>query len=130
MNRRKLQPNVLFVLLPGEPQLRPELVSLRKKISAGKGAHVVLELSRVEIITSPSIGNLLLLQKLVEETGHKLILCNVRLATKCILRVAGLQPFFELAEDKFEALDILGQTQGVLDHGLRSREQACEESPS
>lgn len=118
MNRRKLQSDTLFVLLPGEPQLRPELVSIRESASSGETMHMIFDFSRVEIITSPSIGSLLLLQKQLSEKGHRLILCKVHLATKCILRVAGLDAFFEFAVDKFEALDVLRAHERALDQAV------------
>jgi anti-anti-sigma factor len=95
------------------------LVSIRQNLSRAESTHVVLDFSRVEILTSPSIGSLLLLQRHLSERGYRLILCNVHLATKCILRVAGLDAFFDFAVDKFAAMDRLQPQEGQL-------QEACE----
>lgn len=104
MDTRLLEPDVLYVFLPAEPNLRPELALLRERVPQMKGMHLVLDLSRVEIITSPSIGNLLLLQRRLGQEGRRMVLCNARLATRCIFRVAGLDTLVEFAETKADAL--------------------------
>jgi anti-anti-sigma factor len=103
MSTRPLEPDILFALLPAEPQLQPELAVLRQLVAQAPGQHLIVDFSRVEIITSPSIGNLLLLRKTLSQQGRRLILCNVRMAAKCILRVAGLDSLFEFAADKADA---------------------------
>jgi len=117
MDIRLLEPGVLYASLPPEPQLRPELVLLRQSIPEDEETHVILDLSRVEIITSPSIGGLLLLQRQLSQHGRKLVLCSARLATKCIFRVAGLESLLELAADKSEALAALHRSQTDLGLG-------------
>lgn len=111
MDIRLLEPGVLYASLPPEPQLRPELVLLRQRIPENGKTHVILDLARVEIISSPSIGGLLLLQKQLSEHGRKLVLCSARLATKCIFRVAGLDSLLELAANKSDALAAVHRTQ-------------------
>ena len=120
MNTQRLDPNILFVVLPAEPQLRPELALIRESVSRTGGLHLVLDLSQVDLITSPSIGGLLLMQKLLTQQGQRLVLCNLRLATKCILRVAGLDAFFECARDRFEARDALRQPEEPVDREMDS----------
>ncbi len=107
MDIRQLETHVLLVPLPGEPQLRPELALVRRNLAQMQGKHLIVDFSRVEIITSPSIGDLLLLQKVVSLWGGRLIFCSVRLVTKCILRTVGLDLCFEFAEDRSKALRAL-----------------------
>jgi len=104
MDTPPLESDVLYILLPPEPSLRPELTLLRERLPQAGDKHLVLDLSRVEIITSPSIGNLLLLQKQLAQRGRRLMLCGACLATKCIFRVAGLDTLLDFAEDKFDAI--------------------------
>ncbi|MBN1509289.1 MAG: hypothetical protein JW955_20760 [Sedimentisphaerales bacterium] len=104
MDTRLLEPDVLYVFLPPEPMLRPELTLLRTPQFETGDRHLILDLSRVEIITSPSIGNLLLLQRRQAQRGRRLVLCGARLATKCIFRVAGLDTMLDFVDDKSEAL--------------------------
>jgi anti-anti-sigma factor len=113
MDTRLLEPDVLYIFLPSEPQLRPELALLRQRFSQGRDMHLVLDLARVEIITSPSIGGLLLLQRLLAQQGRRLVLCGARLATKCIFRVAGLDGLLTFTEDKSEALTLLHEQPSV-----------------
>ena len=104
MDTLLLEPDILYVCLPPEPLLRPELTLLREHLPQMGYKHLILDLSRVEIITSPSIGSLLLLQRQLAQRGHRLVLCGARLATRCIFQVAGLDAHLEFAEDKSEAL--------------------------
>lgn len=112
MNVRLLEPDILFAFLPAEPLAQPELRLLWKHLYERESLHLVIDLSRVEIITSPSIGTLLLLRQLQSERGVRLLLCRPHLATRCILRVVGLESVFDYAEDKPDALRILRQWQG------------------
>jgi len=103
---------VWCVLLPAEPQLNAELALVRNKIGDADDVSLVLDLSRVEVINSSSLGTLLSLHRRLSRSGRRLILCKARLATKCIFRIAGLDAIFDFAEDKTEALSILGRPFG------------------
>jgi anti-anti-sigma regulatory factor len=105
-----LESDVLLASLPGEPQLRPELVLLQKRMAREPHLHLILDMARVEIITSPSLGRLLLLRRFLAERQRRLLLCNPRLATRCIFRVAGLDGFFEYVRDQTEALKAVRQS--------------------
>ena len=115
MNAWSIEPDVLCASLPAEPRVQPELALLRKHLSEREPSHLILDLSRVEIISSPGIGGLLLLRQMQAERGSRLLLCNVALATKCILRVVGLDSVFDYAEDKAQALRALRQNTGSTD---------------
>jgi anti-anti-sigma factor len=104
MDTRQLEPDVLYVLLPPEPRMQPELASLRDRVSEMEDMHVVLDLSHVEIVTSPSIGGLLLLQRQLARRGRRMVICGARLATRCIFRVAGLDGLIDSVENKSDAL--------------------------
>jgi anti-anti-sigma factor len=114
-----------WVLLPAEPQLESELALLRNRIGEAGDVDLVLDLSRVETIYSPGLGILLSLHRLLSRSGRRLILCRARLATKCIFRIAGLDVIFDFAEDKTEALSILGRPPGGL---VESRPEEGSES--
>jgi anti-anti-sigma regulatory factor len=55
-------------------------------------------------MTSTSISGLLRLRKLLTDCGHRLIFCNVPVATRSVFTVVGLDEVFEFADDKFAAL--------------------------
>ncbi len=112
MDMGRSEDRVWRVLLPAEPQLEAELALLRHRVDEAGDVSLVLDLSRVEIINSPSLGTLLILHRLLSRRGHRLILCKTRLATKCIFRVAGLDVVFDFADNKAEALGLLGRCAG------------------
>lgn len=107
MDIRLLEPDILHAFLPREPRAQPELRLLWKELSEMDPLHVIIDLSRVEILTSPSIGTMLLIRRLQSERAARLLLCNLHLPTRCILRVVGLDTVFDYATDKPDALRIL-----------------------
>ena len=104
---KHLSDEVVLVLLPKEPQLRHELEIVNETISNDGNYDVVIDFSQVEILSSSSISNLLILHNLLCEHGRKLILSNVALPTRGLLNVAGLEGFFSYADDKYVALERL-----------------------
>ena len=112
MDVQCLEEDVWLMVLPGEPQLCPELALLRKRIADAGRVDLILDLSHVEIIGSPSLGILLALHRLLSPRGGRLVLCRARLATKCIFRTAGLETFFDFVGDRYEAMNLLRQSPG------------------
>jgi anti-anti-sigma regulatory factor len=112
MGIQKFSEDVLFVDLPfKEPQIGDELKNLNEIISTGSDCDVVIDFFRVEIITSSSISNLMILRKLLQERERQLILCNVAIVTKYIFTVAGLDKVFDFVDDHFAALAAVQCTQ-------------------
>lgn len=98
--------DVIFVALPfSEPEIADKLKSVNEIVSSRPDFDVIVDFSKVEIITSSSIGNLMILRNFLHEQDRRLILCNVAPMTKCIFVVAGLKDIFEFADDKYAALD-------------------------
>ena len=83
-----------------EPQIADELESLNKIVGDNPDSDVIIDFSRVEIITSSSLSNLMILRNLLHKSGRRFILCNVAVVTKCIFNIAGLDETFEFADDK------------------------------
>ena len=44
---------------------------------------------------------------MVQNSGHRLIFCNVATVTKCIFVVAGLNEVFEFADNQSKALAVV-----------------------
>ncbi len=101
---------VVLVTLPAEPKISDELKNINETVSSRNDCDVIIDFSNVEIITSFSISNLMILRSMLREQGHQLILCKVSVPTKCIFTVAGLDAIFELAEDKEAALAAMQHT--------------------
>lgn len=89
--------------------MHPELVLLRQHLERHNPLHVAVDLSRVEIMSSPSVGSLLMLREMQEERKVRLFLCGINLVTRCILRVVGLDTVFDCIGNKYDALRILDE---------------------
>ena len=104
-----LSEDVLVVELPSkEPKIANELKTVNETVSNKPDCDVIIDFSGVEIITSSSISNLLILCNLMSEHGRQLILCNVAVVTKCIFTVAGLNEVFDFVNDQSTALAAVG----------------------
>jgi len=99
--------DIILVDLPREPRMRSELKTLIEIVRDRGDCDVVVDFSSVDIMTSTSIAGLLRLRKLLSDCSHRLIFCNVPVATRGVFSVVGLDEVFEFAEDKFAALAAL-----------------------
>jgi len=105
MGIQNFSKNVLFVDLPSNAlQIENELKNLNETVSTKSDCDVVIDFFRVEIITSSSISNLLILRKMLQEHGRRLIFCSVAVMTKHIFTVSGLDKVFDFVDDRSAAL--------------------------
>lgn len=105
MGIQKFSEDVILVDLPfKEPQICEELQAVNEIVTNRDDCDVIVDFFRVEIITSASLSNLLILRRLLHERGRELILCNVSYVTKYIFTVANLDEIFEFVDDKLAAL--------------------------
>jgi anti-anti-sigma factor len=96
--------DVVLVELPfKEPQIVEELKAVNEFVSGKPNLDIIIDFSKVEVMTSSSIGNLIILRNLLHERGRRLILSNMATVTKCIFVVAGLKDIFEFVDDKSAA---------------------------
>jgi len=96
--------DIILVDLPSEPEMGEELKTVTEQVRDRGDCEVVVDFSKVDIITSSSLSKLLRLRKLVGDCGHKLVFCSIAPATKGIFTVTGLDGVFEIVDDKFIAL--------------------------
>jgi len=96
--------DIVLVDLPAEPQIGDELKTVAEIARDRGDCDVILDFSRVDIITSSSLSKLLRLRKLLTDCGHRLVFCSVAATTKSIFTVTSLDGIFEIADDKFVAL--------------------------
>ncbi|UCC21880.1 MAG: anti-sigma factor antagonist [Planctomycetota bacterium] len=101
---------LIVVTLPPEPNVSNELKNINERVSNRNDCDVIVDFSNVEIVTSFSISNLMILRNMLRDQGHQLILCKVSVPTKCIFTVAGLDAIFEFAEDREAALTAMQHT--------------------
>ncbi|HSW01072.1 MAG TPA: STAS domain-containing protein [Sedimentisphaerales bacterium] len=104
MSVQEWSENVILVDLPGEPQTREELNQGIRHVRNRGTCDVVIDFSNVTIMTSASMAVLLRLTKLLQTCGRRLSLCCVGPATRGIFSVTGLDGFFEIFDDRFDAL--------------------------
>ncbi|MCP4610787.1 MAG: STAS domain-containing protein [Planctomycetes bacterium] len=105
MGIKNLSKDTLLVELPSKsPKIAMQLKAVNETVSKNGSCDIIVDFSRVEIINSANISNLLILHNMVQNSGHRLILCNVATVTKCIFVVAGLNEVFEFADNQSKAL--------------------------
>lgn len=93
--------DLIVIRLPfKELLIDDELKAINETVAQNPDCDVIIDFSRVEVIISSSLSNLLILQNLLAERGRRLILCNVSLITKCVFRIAGFDETFEFANDR------------------------------
>jgi anti-anti-sigma factor len=98
--------NVIYVELPSEGiQMSDELKALNDAVTEKGDCDVIVDFSKVEIINSSNISNLLILRGLLKDKGRRLILCSMSTVTKCIFVVAGLADVFVFIDDKYAAVE-------------------------
>jgi anti-anti-sigma regulatory factor len=107
MATERIADNIIHVTLQAEPHLGEELQAVNEMLSENCNCDVIVDFAMIEMLTSASISNLLILHNCLTQGGHRLILCSVSFATKCIIKTSGLDTFFEFTRDKFEALKVL-----------------------
>ena len=95
---------IVLVDLPPEPDMGDELKTVTELVRDRGDCDVVVDFSKIDIVTSSSLSKLLKLRKLVGDCGHRLVFCSVAPATKGIFTVTGLDGVFEIVDDKFVAL--------------------------
>lgn len=110
MTIKDLSENVVLVDLPPDGAERAEVLKAVNEVVGNKSdSDIIIDFSGVEIINSWNISNLLILQSLLDESGHTLVLCNVSTVTKCIFVVAGLTEIFVFADDRPAALEAISE---------------------
>ena len=105
---RELTEDILLVELPSAGSKRVEELNAVNEMVSDKCTHdVIIDFFRVELLNSWNISTLLALRSLLQDSGHQLVLYNIRIVTKCIFVVAGLNKVFVFAKDKAAALAAL-----------------------
>ena len=103
---------IILVELPDGPGLSRVLDSVIKHIHSRKDYDVVIDFSRVTIITSRSIAPLLRLRELLHSCGKRLLLCGLSCSTRDTFSITALDGVFEMADDRDNALAALQAQSG------------------
>ena len=95
--------DILLINLPEQPQQGDEIDIVNKLLSDSVDFDVMVNFSKVEMLTSGSICGLMILSKLLQGAGRKLVLYNLPPAIKQIFERTGLITVFELADNELDA---------------------------
>ncbi|MHC4207023.1 MAG: STAS domain-containing protein [Planctomycetota bacterium] len=95
--------DILLITLPEQPQHGDEIDIVNKLLSDSVDFDVMIDFSKVEMLTSGSICGLMILSKLLHGAERKLVLYNLPPAIKQIFERTGLVTVFDLADDESDA---------------------------
>jgi len=97
--------DILLVTLPEQPQHGQEIDIVNRLLSDSVDFNVMVDFANVEMLTSETICGLMILSKLLEGSGRKLVLYNLSSPIKQIFLRTGLLAIFDIADDNFDALE-------------------------
>lgn len=103
MGMKNWSEDVIIVDLAREPRMGEELKTVTDIVCDRSDCDVILDFSKVDIITSPSLSKLLKLRQLLLDCGHRLIFCSINDFTRSAFKVTGLDGIFELTDDRLTA---------------------------
>ncbi|MDP2910573.1 MAG: STAS domain-containing protein [bacterium] len=106
MEIHKKSENVILVVCPPKPKIDQGLEQLIIAIRE-RTTNVVVDFSRVDIITASNISELLKLRKLLKDEGHRLVLSGVNSRIRSIFTTTKLHQIFEFAHNESAALALL-----------------------
>ena len=104
MDTHNFSEDVLFISLPEYPQHGDEIDTINKMLSNSVNRDVVIDFSKVKMLTSENICGLMILDKLLRGSHHQLVLCYVSSLIRQIFERTGLVAVFNFAEDEHEAI--------------------------
>jgi anti-anti-sigma regulatory factor len=107
MATSNLTEQVFLIALPNRPQASSEIERATRKITAQTPRHVIIDFSQVEIISSSTISELLIIESHLHELNRKLVLCCLPEKIQALLVSVGLQSLFLVANDSLEAFEML-----------------------
>jgi anti-anti-sigma regulatory factor len=95
--------DILLITLPEQPQHGDEIDIVNKLLSDSVDFDVMVDFSKVEMLTSGSICGLMILGKLLKGANRKLVLYNLPPAIEQIFVRTGLVTVFDLVDNESEA---------------------------
>ncbi len=102
-----LSEHVLLVTLPAESQSTGDMETVMRSIRSTADCDVIVDFSLAEILSSATLCNLLMMERMLSMTDHQLILCSVPSSIRGVFTRVGLHKLFRFADDEFAALQSL-----------------------
>ena len=85
----------------------PEFEAGCKALIQGGAKRLLVDLARVEYISSAGLRSLLVLAKAVKSSGGAMVLCNLVPAVREVMTISGFDNILSLAADRPAALERL-----------------------
>lgn len=104
MSIQKWSRNIVLVNLPWRLPQHVELQRIMVLVQERGDCSVVVDFSRVDVTGCRTLTRLIELRKLLQDHGHKLVLCGVAPAMKDIFTTFRLDEVFDFVTDRFAAL--------------------------
>jgi len=104
MGIQNIGEDILLITLTEQPQNGHELDVVNKMFGDVVDRDVVVDLAKVEVLTSGAICGLMILERLLRAAGRQLVLFNVPPAIKQVFVRTDLLTVFEFAGTEVEAL--------------------------
>jgi len=99
-----LSDHALLITLPRETQHSAELEIITRLIARDVNRDIVVDFSLVQMMPSATICRLIVLQRLLNAAGRRLVLCSVPMNIAGIFSRVGLNNVFWFAHDQWAAL--------------------------
>ena len=87
------------ITLPAQPLQDEELEAAIRRAESGVAQHVIVCFLRVEIMSSATICNLIILERLLDGMDRQMVLCSLPSQIMEVFRRVGLQSLFVFAND-------------------------------
>jgi len=97
--------DIAIANLADEPALSDELGTMIERVEGSEAPpHIVLDFHEVSYVNSSNIAQLLRIRKILDESGHRLVLCSVTDEVMSVMVVSGLHKLFLFAPDTLTAI--------------------------
>jgi anti-anti-sigma factor len=111
MGVQNLTEEIVLVTLPKQPQGDSEIERATRMIHTDGAHHVIIDFSLVDMISSSTISELIIIENELHEVDRQLVLCSVPQKIQRLLTQVGLQSLFRCADNEFAALQLLNSTE-------------------
>ena len=107
MGIQQLSEETLLVCLPNDSLSTEDLEAVVDIVGLNATIDVIVDFSAVEVMPSPMLSELMILEKKLGNAGRQLILCSVPPTILKLFTCVGLNGLFTFSDDQFSALELI-----------------------